>query len=475
MIYLSQQNVSNLGFLVKNGRLFVETSIKAVRVSMVATTELTTTEMSQHFLDMATIVTNYKTLTLFTSSATLSTKYLTAISPGEIYLAKAKDLYKHLYTFMTLSLNWPPESTCMFNYTLVEKAFLAEGVKYLKAKQLELSGLVTGLDTSADKENQATVENFIGNFNSICYMWYVHIATVISNLDTLDGLEFPENLKGHLESLSCLEGEGIEFEKIKVISSKPGKLGLTIELDIGVPSTKKEMIRLTPVTYNGVQLRGEDTDIHFAQDWNNAKVKLLNCTVTNEWVNEHAPICHELKIDDNCKAGLMANDVMKVLKNCLFRYSNPPFAIRLGDNGILVQRNGLTVTNGGNAVYQAPPYVLYTKSEVKISLKGEELVFPGLTIPSVEGTVTSSLTAIDILAMTTKCYWDTLWINFDYNDYVEWLALALEVILFPLTLIGICLGVKNKVARRISDRKLSKARRQQNQRETRALLRESRL
>jgi len=112
---------------------------------------------------------------------------------------------------------------------------------------------------------------------------------------------------------------------------------------------------------------------------------------------------------------------------------------------------------------------------VKISLKGEELVFPGLTIPSVEGTVTSSLTAIDILAMTTKCYWDTLWINFDYNDYVEWLALALEVILFPLTLIGICLGVKNKVARRISDRKLSKARRQQNQRETRALLRESRL
>ncbi len=75
-------------------------------------------------------------------------------------------------------------------------------------------------------------------------------------------------------------------------------------------------------------------------------------------------------------------------------------------------RNGLTVTNGGNAVYQAPPYVLYTKSEVKISLKGEELVFPGLTIPSVEGTVTSSLTAIDILAMTTKCYWDTLWINF---------------------------------------------------------------
>ncbi len=94
MIYLSQQNVSNLGFLVKNGRLFVETSIKAVRVSMVATTELTTTEMSQHFLDMATIVTNYKTLTLFTSSATLSTKYLTAISPGEIYLAKAKDLYK---------------------------------------------------------------------------------------------------------------------------------------------------------------------------------------------------------------------------------------------------------------------------------------------------------------------------------------------------------------------------------------------
>jgi len=98
-----------------------------------------------------------------------------------------------------------------------------------------------------------------------------------------------------------------------------------------------------------------------------------------------------------------------------------------------------------------------------------------LTPPIVESTVTSRLTAIDILAMNTKCYWDTLWFDFDYKDYLDWLALAIEGILLPLTLVGICLGVRNKVVRNLNERKLIKERRKRNLRETRALLRESRL
>ena len=113
MIYVSYQNVASLAFLVPRGKMFVETSIKAVRVSINATTPLTKEEMSNHFTNMETIIQSHKRLPLFASSATMSTKYLNAIQPGETYLIMAKELFSHLYSFMNLKENLPPQSSCI--------------------------------------------------------------------------------------------------------------------------------------------------------------------------------------------------------------------------------------------------------------------------------------------------------------------------------------------------------------------------
>lgn len=473
MIMISYED-EQLTFLHPMGKLFLETSVKAVRVSIKATTQLTTTEMSEKFLSLNTILTNYKALAIFTSTATLSTKYKTAVQPGEVYLAMAKELFTHLYTFMDSTKDVLPQSSCVYTYNLIEKSVLSESEKMLKAKQAELSVLTSGLDPKADQDNQVTIESFVTMFNSVCHDWYVHISTVISNLDTLDGLKFPENLKGHLESLDCLAGNGIEFETIKVISSTPVKQGLIIELDVGVPASQKEIVTLTPITYNGVQLRGEDENVYFTRETDSTIVTLLNCTTTVEWVNSKAPFCHKVKLEENCKAGLMTGDTTKVLKYCLFKYATPPSAIRLIDNGILIQQLGLTVTNGGKTVYNVPPYVLYSNKEVKVSSEDEELVFPALTNFLVEKTLISRLTAIDILAMHSKCYWDTLWLEFDWTEYIDWAALCLGGLLVPLTFCGICLGCRNKVVQSMNAKKLNKAKRKRNMRETRALLRESR-
>jgi len=474
MIMISYED-EQLTFLHPMGKLFLETSVKAVRVSIKATTQLTTTEMSENFLSLNTILTKYKALAIFTSTAALSTKYKTAVQPGEVYLAMAKELFTHLYTFMDSTKDILPQSSCVYTYNLIDKSVLSENEKMLKAKQAELSALTSGIDPKADKDNQVAIESFVTMFNSVSHDWYVHISTVISNLDTLDGLKFPENLKGHLESLACLAGNGIEFETIKVISSTPVKQGLIIELDVGVPASQKEIVTLTPITYNGVQLRGEDENVYFTRETDSTIVTLLNCTTTVEWVNSKAPFCHKVKLEENCKAGLMTGDTTKVLKYCLFKYATPPSAIRLIDNGILIQQLGLTVTNGGKTVYNVPPYVLYSNKEVKVSSEDEELVFPALTNFLVEKTLISRLTAIDILAMHSKCYWDTLWLEFDWTEYIDWAALCLGGLLVPLTFCGICLGCRNKVVQSMNAKKLNKAKRKRNMRETRALLRESRL
>ena len=85
-------------------------------------------------------------------------------------------------------------------------------------------------------------------------------------MDILDGLEFPQSMKGRLETLSCMAGQGHEFETVTVISSTPGKTGLRIELDVGYPTALKAMVRMMPIPYSGVGIKGETENMIFARE-----------------------------------------------------------------------------------------------------------------------------------------------------------------------------------------------------------------
>jgi hypothetical protein len=77
--------------------------------------------------------------------------------------------------------------------------------------------------------------------------------------------------------------------------------------------------------------------------------------------------------------------------------------------------------------------------------------------------------------MKNKAFWDELLYTFNIHDYIEWIAIGIEALLAPLVFCGICLGLKNKVTRIQQQKKLTKSKRKQNQKETKALLRSSRL
>ncbi len=153
-------------------------------------------------------------------------------------------------------------------------------------------------------------------------------------------------------------------------------------------------------------------------------------------------------LSDLCKEGLMMDNIDKILEGCHFSYSKPPIAIRLLDEGILVQGENLTVTEDGRAIYEITPYVIYSDKQVKISKVGQELIFPALVTPSINAIVKSRLTNVNILLMKNKAFWDELSFTFNIHDYIEWIAIFIEGILAPMTLCGICLGLKNRVTQR---------------------------
>ena len=465
---------NSLGLLAEKEKFHMGLGTKAVRVSLKAITDITKDNMTKYFEEMANISTSYEALPYLAIGTTLAIKYRSAILPGTNYITSAKDLYMHLYTFMDAGKDLPPLSKCSAEYFLFDTSVILEGKTLLQDQVEKLVGPLTETEVKADAAKLSNLEKFISSFNSIGASWYTQIQTIVAEMDILDGLEFPQSMKGRLETLSCLAGQGHEFETVTVISSTPGKKGLSIELDVGYPTALREMIRLMPIPYSGVGIKGETENMIFAREVGSTIVKLYNCSSDLIYVNDKAPTCSELPFPEGCKNGLIVNDMEKATKKCPFTYITAPMAVRLLDDSILVLGDGLTVTVGTKTIYQAPPFAIHSNSEVKIGNKVQELIFPALVTAAAEKIISTGLTSGQIIDMKKVAYWDSLYNSFDFGFYLSGLSLGIEGLLVPLVLISICIGVRNKVAQRKSLKKLTKEARKRNQRESRALLRESR-
>jgi len=475
IIINTTESSASFTFLAESSKIHVETSVKGLRVSLKFTTAISLLNVKTNFNSLNTIVTSYKTLLYLQEGSTMRSKYIDALNPGINSLSSITNLYTQLFSFTDADKNIEPKSSCLLTFPMIDNSTFIEGTKFLQAKFLELVGPETDVLMKADTTKMAALANFITSFNSICSDWHSQISNIIGELDTLDGLIFPESLKGKIEVASCLTGNGHEFEQITVLSTTPIKNGFIAELDIGIPNSLVELNHLTPIVYGGISLRGESENVYFTRNPNSTIVKLLNCSTDLRWINAKAPVCQEIPLSDLCKEGLMMDNIDKILEGCHFTYSKPPIAIRLLDEGILVQGENLTVTEDGRAIYEITPYVIYSDKQVKISKVGQELIFPALVTPSVNTIVKSRLTSVNILLMKNKAFWDELSFTFNIHDYIEWIAIFIEGILAPMTLCGICLGLKNRVTQRQQRKIVAKQKRKQNQKETKALLRSARL
>ena len=468
----------DIKWLVPTHVVQVESSVQILRISVSAMTNVTLTELKQLILTVDASVKAFKLLPIFGSGSTLRPKYLKAIKPGELYLAELGQLYTKLFSFMDLTRDRKQQANCSLQYDLIDAIMLTEGDIMLRDKTAAL--VEPPMDETAfkaDSTKMLALEEFVFAFNTMTLQWHQQASEAIAELDVLESLTFPESMRGKLETASCFPRAGAEYEQIRVLLAESGRRGIRAELEISVPKTYKDMEYLIPISYGGYQLRGSDTthgQIIYAQPVGTNQIQLLNCSNNLGYTSENNLLCHDIQMNENCKGGLQQFDNEKVLKYCSFTCTEAPGIVRLKDDSLLIQGTDYMVIEGGKTIYTPPPFVIYTNEELKVSTKDQEFVFPALTTSDRKTILVSTLSKLQILEMKTKAHWDNFAYNFNFLEYLDWLALGIEGLLAPLTLIGICLGVRRRVAQR-QNSKLAKQQRKRNQRETRALLRESRL
>jgi len=468
----------NIHWLIPTTTIQVESSVKILRVSIKATTNLTMVEVTEHFLEVEKLIKTYKVLGFLTVGSGLREKYINALSPGENYVSLSLPLFRHLYSFFDTTKDKKTLSNCSLEYELLNVQAIQEGLKFLHEKQSPLQVYLDEATVKADPSKLAALDTFVLAFNTICYQWYENIRLTLAELDILESLHFPESLRGRLETVHCFPVNGVEHENIKIMYIEPGKRGLNAELELSIPATTKDMEKLIPISYGGVQLRGPEShndNIFYAQTAGTNNIQLLNCTSQMEWSSEHTPICHDIPLNEDCLGGLQQYDTERVMKSCSFTSTFFLDIVRIKNDGILVQSPDFTVIEGGKTLYNQPPFVIFTNQELKISNKQQEFVFPANLNSEKREIITSKLSKIQVLELKAKAHWQDFTHSFNMLEHIDWMAIGIEGLLTPLVFLGICLGLRRRVVQRRSELKLQKQRRKNNQRETRALLRESRL
>jgi hypothetical protein len=318
------------------------------------------------------------------------------------------------------------------------------------------------------------LEAFINTYRDVAAQWEVNFCGLLSMVDTLNGLEFPQTLRGVVEQIDCLKLT--KNEKIIVQNCVSSANDFTCHLLFDQPIDTKEVIPLIPLVYTvsglGYALKLDSPDKQqFVKEKSTGQIKIMECPHLTNLESQQSPQCTfvtPVQFLDTCLKGLQMDDVATILTHCRFKGYDGQSFIQMGDGGILIQNQSVIVKEGEKLLYNQKPFVIYTPQKLSLTLAGEEFVFPPRN-DIVQKIETTRLTQQEIERIAAFGSSTDFWDTFDITDYDGYIGFIIDLILTPLVLLALGLACK-RVRRSKTKAKANKKEEKANYRKNRRLL-----
>lgn len=450
----------SLSILVKNKAVEVSQSILTERVTLVANLNISLTSLKTSFITLSNAYKKYTDLGFFSDPA-LKKEYQQAIDVGKGQFARTSEIIQDLFNGLDQKLIQTPESSCVFFMATLNDTTIISETQFLTAKIAKVLG--TWPIAEVKGENLALLERFIQSYNSISTGWYFTVQRQASNWNTLLSGKFPEELLAQLEQISCLERT--KYETVEVLGCTEGKQGLVCELNVQIPNSQQTYMTYTEVNYEGAQIAVPKPNYRFAQSSEGAELVWLDCKM-EDLKSSDAIHCTEQEIESLCRHALQHDDVDKILSNCNFTLVTPELISHLHDDGILIQGEEIMLLEDGKNIFSKPPLIIYTNLELIVLKDHKESKIIANTHTDNPRIIETKLSEDQISSMVSKAWWGDIAREMGWEDYVEYVGLALELILLPLTLLGIVLGLRGKCTKSRHEENPRK----RNYRESKAML-----
>lgn len=392
------------------------------------------------------LLTRWNNLPAFNEATTdnsLTIAYLSlAAIPVKQILALSHTI-SQVYNFKDTASLRTPDALCKYTHTEVALSDMKTQAANVQTSFSHIDKLWSLETVQADPTKDLILRTAMLTLAEASGILTKSFNELFSVVDTLASNKMPEAVRGMYHTAPCI---GILFEeKITVLDCFPSITGYICDLEIQSPVKVLDVLELFPVHYNDIRLVGKTDDERFISVLGTHDIKSLKCDhyVFNQ---EDLPSCFLNDLNDLCQKALKKNNIDNIINHCRF-ISEEPFLYRqTKSNSFLIQGQDVLISqliNGEYTPLTVPdtPLLILSPNTLKIMTHQQEWILtPADT--SVVLTVKNSLLSLDqIQDLESKYYFQHLLETMDSEDYVRHSLLILQIILYPLAIVGLILGV----------------------------------
>jgi hypothetical protein len=262
---------------------------------------------------------------------------------------------------------------------------------------------------------------------------------------------------GLYQSTGCIGQKLNEDVVVKYCTGYKNMYSCAIE--VREPTNILNVIQMIPVHYNRVALRGHTDKQLFIKTQMGSRTQLLDCDIAAHDRVE-INVCEAISWHAQCEAAVTAINIAEIVSHCNFtKHEKHETGIVRHDGSVLVQgmdvKSRVRKGNDIRALNHEAPLIVYTNGEIILEENGETYIFPGLKQTTNDEVIISALDKNDVKKLENAYYWQNFWQNFNTEDVIDVILIAVEIVMLPTSIVGLVYGV---LAARSAKRKEAKKR-----------------
>ena len=442
-VYASQITFTpeiSFDFLVEGELMEYATKMTDRRFNCLIPIAFDSTTTSAKLKEVENLIVKWKTHPAFatTPESPITAEYLPLIDASSKRIVKILTLLISLVRYKT-EAEPPLVSSCNVEVKLISEESILTDIKELKSDHAKISNAWTAEHITDNLDASNTLRHFALHLADITERWLQDIEKTLIIMDGLFSNTVTQELQVIFQMASCV---GLKTDdKITVQECYKTKMGVSCDLNHLFPTDIKSMIPLLPVHYEkGIRLRGQTANQMFVKTLDVTKIHYLNCE-HYDFHGNTPPVCELESIKENCLRPLLEKKYSDVIKNCNFTENEPPLVSRTLNKGIFIQGRDSEIQekirDSWSSIKTKAPVLIYTSNDLQVRNSKLETVITAALQGFNTTLIHSALSQDNIDEMIRKFYWQTVYENIIIDDVLRILILFCQVILLPITVLGL--------------------------------------
>lgn len=440
----------DFSFLVEEKQQTLVTGISENLIELFLPLEFTEAVIKTPFTETLAVIRKWENYPPFLADESLKTEFFRYSSEGTLNIGECMKNLNEIISYLKPAVPYVESGKCIIKLPGMKDEFFKRGYNILNTRFDKFESAWTAATIKTDLTQQNTLLLFAMLLFDISTEWATQTTQIINVVEALQSSKIPQSIFGELSQSECIpsltKGEDFQVEHCQLTS-----LGLQCIIKTYEPKEFLPVTILKTVSYENIRLMGENSVQTFVKIEGANQIKLINCNESN-WDHTLFPLCPLINIQKDCGSALEKDDVTSVILHCNFTMENPPLAQRFVSGKVFVQNPEALITSGGKSIRDTPPLLILSGDEIIIREDEIEQSFPPM--PNTVGLeiIQSKLTQNDIDSLQQKYHWEIFMNYFDWDHYVRYTFLTLQILLLPLTIYTLSIGIKQ---RRLAKRMLN--------------------